>query len=99
MFDMLHTSVLCQGRARGGGGVLARALCDIGVPADGLVSRKRPGTAPLHVAAAAGNLEVVRALLSAGRHQVEVDKWTLVYPRDGTFRTPYFNLTLQALKA
>lgn len=48
--------------------MLARALCDIGVPADGLVSRKSPGTAPLHVAAAAGNLEVVRALLSAGIH-------------------------------
>jgi len=53
----------CEG---GGGGVLVRALCDLGAPADGIITRKSPGTAPLHVAAAAGNLAVVTALLEAG---------------------------------
>ena len=43
-----------------------RALCDLGAQADGFITRKSPGTAPLHVAAAAGNLAVVTALLEAG---------------------------------
>jgi hypothetical protein len=46
-------------------GVLVRSLCDIGVPSDGIVTRQCPGTSPLHVAAAAGRLEVVKALLDA----------------------------------
>ena len=46
--------------------VLVHALCGLGAPPDGLVTRKRPGTAPLHVAAGAGNLAVVEALLAAG---------------------------------
>jgi len=65
--------LVAQGRVCGGdtagdvaaAGVLVRALCDCGVPADGLVTKKSPGTSPLHVAAAAGRLEVVTGLLDA----------------------------------
>jgi hypothetical protein len=48
------------------GAMLVHLLCDMGVSADGMVSRRRASTAPIHVAAAVGNLEVVRALLQHG---------------------------------
>jgi hypothetical protein len=58
--------LLAQGRGGQGAGLLVRALCEAGVPADGHVTRQKPGTAPLHVAAGGGHLCVVEALLECG---------------------------------